>query len=438
MENGNDKNKDPEFIKEVVKEKKKSKKSLVTKAIYVIAVAAAAALVAGVIFAFAYKGVSFAIGGPDADDPKVSIEDDSSDKDVSDNSPSENSDTSVSSSEETSEQSEIVTEIIYDTDLTLDKYEQLYSQMHGIAAEAQKSLVTVTGITSQLDYFNESYENEQMNIGLIVAESQNEFYILTYYDIIENVANIRVTFEDKYSANGALQRSDPNTGFAVIKVEKEGIPEEILSNVAPSSFGTSSMVRTGDPIIVIGNPDGYDDYIAYGSVTSSSNIISLYDTEYRILTTNIPDGSQGIGIVLDLDGNVIGITSEKADAVSSTTMTALSISGIRDLIETLSNNEARAYAGVRGSSVTEQINEETGIPRGIIVTSIAENSPAMMSGMMEYDIITAVDGNQIMSMEQYIELLKTYEPGTAVNISVMRQVAGGYTPIELTLQLGEI
>lgn len=443
MENNNGKNKDPEFIKEVVKEKKKSKKSLVFKVIFILAVAAAAAAIAAVVFALTYSGFRSVFGENGGDSSKVSISDAqssvSSSESVSSDPVDSSSASSVSeSAPETEEEQENVTEIIYDTDITLQDYRRLYNEMRDTANKAQDSLVSVTGITSRLDYFNESYENEQMSIGLIVAENNAEYYILTYSNILENVENIRVTFKDMYSVSGALQRSDPNTGLAVVRVDKSSLSQEACEGVAPLSFGTSATIRAGDLIMAIGNPNGYDDYIAYGAVTSASNEISFFDTEYDLLTTDISDSSDGIGIVINLDGNAVGITSPSTDQIGGSTMTALAISDIRELVENLSNDEARTYAGIKGSDVTANISAETGIPTGVIVISIAENSPAMLSGLMEYDIITSIDGNLITSMEQYTQMLKNYEPGTSVTVSVMRQVADGYTPIELTLQLGEI
>jgi serine protease Do len=442
MENDNNKNKDPEFINEVVKEDKRRKKSLLFKVVIVLITAAAAAFVAGVVFAFTYTGVRSAIGEADSDSSKISIsgeESSSSSSPASSSVSSSDTETgSSSASSEDGEDPEVITEIIYDADLTVDDYKKLYSEMYDTASEAQDSIVSVAGITSQIDYFNESYENEQRSIGLVVAQNDSEYYILTYSSILQNAGTIRVTFMDEFSAAGTLQRSDPNTGFAVIKVSKEGLPQEVIAEVLPARFGVSSSVKAGDLIIVIGNPDGYDDYIAYGSVTSTSNKTTLFDAEYDILTTNVPDGSEGIGILLDLNGNVIGITSADTDDISDTTITALPIAAIRELIETLSNNESRAYAGILGYDVTEQISAETGMPTGMIVVSMAESSPAMMSGLMEYDIITAVDGIPVTSMSQYADILKNYEPGMPVNLSVMRQVSGGYSPMDITFNLGEI
>ena len=84
------------------------------------------------------------------------------------------------------------------------------------------------------------------------------------------------------------------------------------------------------------------------------------------------------------------------------------------------------------------ISAESGLPKGVIAVSLAENSPALLSGMMEYDIITSVDGSEVRTMAQFSKLLREYKPGTQISVSVMRQTGGGYAPVDLTIQLGEI
>ncbi len=430
-------NKDSKFINERVKAKKQSKKKILLKIVFVLLMSAAAAAVAAFVFVFTCDKLGSDLTAQNNTESKISI---SSTVEAATDDTSESIAVSESSADtDTSAEPEVIKEIVYSNqELTLSDYEELHEEMYAIAKEAQNSLVMFTGITSKLDYFNEAYENEQMSIGLIVAESSSEYYILTYYSILENVQKIQVTFNDEYSVTGSLQRNDTNTGLAVIKVEKASLPQEMTESVTPASFGNSSVINSGDLIMVIGNPDGYSDYIAYGAVTSVSNSISFYDAEYKILTTDIPKGSGGIGIIISLSGRVLGITCAESDSISDTTLSALAISDISELIEKLSNNEGSIYSGIKGYTVSEQISEQSGIPEGVMVVSIAENSPAMLSGMMEYDIITNVDEIQITSMSQYEEILKTYQSGETVNISVLRQVTTGYTQIDLTLDLGEI
>ncbi len=427
MENDNGKNKDPHFIKEVVKEKKNRKKTFL-KVLFVLVVAAGVSAVSAVIFAFTYHGVSDSISSKNqsASSSKTSSEEaDSS---------SSSTGTSVSVSSVSSESSENTAK----EKLTIDDYNDMRNELRLIAQDGRKSLVTVTGVTSSLDYFNEPYENEKMDVGLIISESSDEYFILAYSSVLSGAEKIKVDFSGNYSVDGSVVKSDSDTGLAVVKVEKSDIAENVSDIIKTANLTSSFTSIPGDSIIVIGNPDGYDDYIAFGAITSTSNTTSCFDNEYRVLTTDVPDGASGLGVILDTMGRVIGITSQSTDSISNATVTALSVSDIKELIDNLSNGKSRAYAGIKGYDVTEKISQESGLPEGVIAVSLAENSPALLSGMMEYDIITSVDGNEIRTMTQFSRLIKEYEPGAQIGVSVMRQTGGGYAPVDLTIQLGEV
>ena len=428
MENDNGRNKDPHFIKEIVKEKKNRKKTLL-KVLFILVVAAGVSAVSAVVFAFVYHGVS------DSLTSKKQSEVSSSD------SSSAEEETSSSSSDETGSASVISSESKESTGedkLTIDDYNDLRNEFRLIAQDGRKSLVTVTGVTSSLDYFNEPYENKKMDVGLIISETADDYFILAYSAVISDAEKIKVSLNGDYSVDGTVIKSDGETGLAVVKADKSGIPQSVEEMLKPANLGSSFTSIPGDAIIVIGNPDGYDDYIAFGAITSTSNTTSCFDNEYRVLTTDVPDGSAGFGIILDTMGRVIGITSQSTDSISNATLTALSVSDVRELIDDLSSENSRAYAGIKGYDVTDKISAESGLPKGVIAVSLAENSPALLSGMMEYDIITSVDGSEVRTMAQFSKLLREYKPGTQISISVMRQTGGGYAPVDLTIQLGEI
>ena len=73
-------------------------------------------------------------------------------------------------------------------------------------------------------------------------------------------------------------------------------------------------------------------------------------------------------------------------------VTGLAISQIKELIETLSNNQSIVYMGVTGETITPQISEKKGIPKGVFVESVEVDSPAMQAGIQNADVITEVNG----------------------------------------------
>ncbi len=428
-------NRNPDFIKEIVKEKD-IKKDFFKRLIPTVLIVAIAAAVGAFVFAFTLPFAKDLAGADSTENSKISIPDDESTQDTS------SADTDVASVSETAETSQesVHEETADDAEYvyTIDDYKKLNSDIKEVAESAQHSIVTVTGITSQKDYFNQTYESQQKLSGFIVGKNDSSLFIVTEYSILENVEKIQVEFTDGYLADGSFQRNDINTGLAVIRVDLGNIPETTKEKIEVAQLGNSLEVLKGDPVIALGSPLGYSDYISYGMITSVSNTISVYDAEYTVFTTNISGSQEGNGIILNLDGKVIGIIISGGNDVSAGTINAYSVSQIKNVIEKLSNNEVRPFVGIKGVNVSTQTAERIGLPSGVLITGVKEDSPAMLAGLMENDVIVGIDDTNIGNMNGYSVALRQYSPGDKVVIRAMRKGSEGYKEIEFNIELGEI
>ena len=322
--------------------------------------------------------------------------------------------------------------------ISIDQYLDLQNSMLDIASEAEKSMVVVTAISSQMDYFNQSVENRIQISGVIIAATDEAFYILTESRIFNNIERIQVTFSDSTVADAIFQKGDPDTGLAVLKVNTDDISEETLENISVASLGSSYSVRTGDTVVALGSPNGYSNSISFGRITSIDTVIPAYDCEYNLLATDITGTPDGSGILINLNGMVIGIIDQSFGGAESQIVTGISISQLKTLIEQLSNGESRAYIGIKGSEVTASISEITGIPRGIIILGVAEESPAFFAGLSDFDVLSQIGDEKISSMSQYKNVLSHLEPGEKVTLTILRKGAEGYTEIEFEIETGEI
>ena len=103
-------------------------------------------------------------------------------------------------------------------------------------------------------------------------------------------------------------------------------------------------------------------------------------------------------MLINLDGEIIGIIAQSYSTEDKDIITALAVSQIKDLIESLSNDEARPYIGIKGQDVTAQISHRTGIPKGVLVTAVQADSPAMLAGMKEYDVVVKIGEDEISQL----------------------------------------
>ncbi len=304
--------------------------------------------------------------------------------------------------------------------LTLDDIRQLYGDM-------------IAGITNEMDYFRQNYENRQQVSGLIIARNNNLLYILTQQSVVDNVQSIQISFFDGTTADGALLSRDAATGFAVVTVDSGSVSPTTDSRITTAPLGSSYLVSQADPVLALGSPMGYGDTISFGVVTSMGNTAEASDREYNLITTDIIGSTSGSGVLVNIYGKVVGIISQNFKMGDTGTVTALAISDISGLLETLTNHDPIPYAGITGQAVTQDISERTGIPEGELVTAVDEDSPAMLAGIKEYDVITEVNGKTIRSVSDYTDIVSASAENETLNIKAMRKGAEGYAEVDFTV-----
>lgn len=327
--------------------------------------------------------------------------------------------------------------VVVKEELEPEDYQALQNKLYEIGKQASKSMVTVTGVTSGMDWFDTPYENENSSSGIIVGNKDQELLILTEKKIIVDAKSIHITFIDETEASASLKKYDGNTGIAVIAVPLAEISDETMNEISVAELGNSYNVTQGTSVIAIGSPLGASNSILCGTITSSQNTVSTIDTNYTIFTTDIMGNENGSGVLINLQKEVIGlILQDYSNQNNRNTITALSVSELKQVIEDLLNNQDISYVGLRISTVTNAIAEEFGIPRGVYIKSVELDSPAMAAGLQEADVITAINGEEIINTVQYYQSVYEREPGDEITIMVKRQSGEGYTDLECKVTVG--
>ncbi len=288
-----------------------------------------------------------------------------------------------------------------------------------------------------MDWFNTPYESENSTAGIIIANNGQELLILTEKKVIVNAEAIHITFIDETEASASLKKYDGNTGIAVIAVPLSEIPETTMNEINVAALGNSYAITQGTSVIAIGSPLGANYSILCGTIISSQNTVSTIDTNYTIFTTDIIGSENGSGVLINLDGEVIGLVlQDYSNQNNRNTVTALSISELKQVIEDLSNNRDIPYVGLRISTVTNEIAQEYGIPQGVYIKSVELDSPAMAAGLQEADVITAINGEEIINVVQYYQNIYERQPEDVVTISIKRQNGEGYVDLECDVTVG--
>lgn len=413
------------FINEKIKEKPLNKRKLLLQIGYVVGVAVLFGLVASFVFAFFQPTFSKLIYPEQK--PVVTIPKD----DMEDTESSE-----LSETEET-EESETEDETIQESkELEIDDFQNLQNQLYAIGREANKFVVTVTGVKSDTDWFNNAYESKGQASGIIVADNGQELLILTERKVISGAQEIFVTFINDVAVQASMKKYDGNTGIAVLSVPRESVDAETMNAIAVAELGNSLVIPQGMIAIAVGSPLGTNYSILTGSITSATNSISTVDNNYTVFTTDIVGSSKGSGVLINASGQVIGLVMQDyGSAGDENTLTAISISELKSLIEMLSNNQDIPYIGLELTTVTNDIANEYDIPKGAYIKEIKLDSPAVAAGLQKGDVITQMQGEAIYTVDNYEKKLLEVTPGERIKVVVQRQSAGGYKEITCTVDV---
>lgn len=329
-------------------------------------------------------------------------------------------------------------QVIYQKEeLEIEDYQELQNMIFDVGKEASKSIVTVTGLTSVTDWFDTSYESTSQASGIIIAQTGSELLILTEKKVITDVQEIRITFINDDTVAAELKKYDGNTGIAVLSVPVAELSEATKNAIATATLGNSLSCSQGQVVIAIGSPLGSNFSILTGNITSASNSISTLDSTYSVFTTDIIGSSGGSGALVNLEGAIIGLVMQDySNSEDEGTLTAISISELKENIEKLSNGQDIPYLGLKVSTVTAAIAKDYEIPKGVYVKSVADESPAMIGGIQNGDVIVSMNETDIVTIADYEKVLQEQTPGAVLNITVKRQGNNGYIDIPCVATVG--
>lgn len=408
------------FINERRKEKPINKRKLLIQAGFIVAMAIVFGLVSSVVFAY-FQPKFEEIFYPEKE-PVVTIPQD----DIAVTEETEESETQ--STEAATETPETVLPETWE--MELEDYQKLQNKLYDVGREANRFVVTVTGVKSDMDWFNNPYESKGQASGIIIANTGKELLIMTERKVISDAQEIFVSFVNETSVSAVIKKYDGNTGITVLSVPLESIDEATMQAITVATLGNSLAIPQGMVAIAVGSPLGTNYSILPGNITSTVRDVSTIDNNYTVFTTNIVGSRNGSGALINTAGEVIGLVMQDySGAGDESTLTALSISDLKATIEMLSNNQDIPYIGLKLTTVTNEISKEYDIPKGAYVKEVKMDSPAMAAGLQSGDVITEMNGEPVFTVDGYESRLLELIPGESVEIVVQRQGAEGYTPI---------
>lgn len=295
-------------------------------------------------------------------------------------------------------------------------------------------------------FWGQQYQQESQGSGsgFIVGMNETELLIATNNHVIDNATKIEITFIDDTVLEATIKGTDSIADLAIIAVPLETISADTLAVIRVATLGNSEEVRLGEMAIAIGNALGYGQSVTVGYISAKDRTVSVEGNEMILLQTDaaINGGNSG-GPLFNTKGEVIGINSVKyADTNVEGMCFAIPISRAIPILNELMTREVLAeeekgYLGVTTRSVTDEISSFYGWPIGAYIVSVLEGSPAEKANLYVGDIVTSINGVQIVTADQLVAAVSSYRYDTTIEMKVQRNVNGKFEEITLNITLAK-
>lgn len=282
-----------------------------------------------------------------------------------------------------------------------------------------------------------------------MGQTDDEIYIATNNHVVANSNQLTVNFIDDQQVTAEIKGTDASTDLAVLAVKVKDIPSDTMKKIKVATVGNSDDIKVGQSVVAIGNALGYGQSVTTGVISAVDREVTVQDETTGASITNdllqtdaaINPGNSG-GALLNMNGEVVGINSVKySDTQVEGMGYSIPISAAEPIINDLITREVvdesnSAFLGVAGQDVTVEVSQSFGMPEGLYITMVTENSAAAQAGIKNGDVITEFDGRKIKSMDSLQEIMQYYAAGSEVEVTLQINENGEWKEQKVTVTLG--
>lgn len=306
------------------------------------------------------------------------------------------------------------------------------------------AVVAVINLQSGNNFLQSDLQETGIGSGIIYKKSGKYAYVVTNNHVVAGADKLEVSFDDNTKVTATLLGRDSLYDLAVLR-----IPSNKVTEVA--TFGNSSALKRGEPVVAIGNPLGFSGTVTEGIVSAKNRTIPRtvstqggqvqYNANVIQTDAAINPGNSG-GALINVEGQVVGINSEKiAETAVEGIGFAIPINVAKPIINQLetTGKVERPYMGVGlqdlaqiPSNYIQKLNLPNNVKAGLIVLQVSSNSPASKADLKQGDVIVSVNGHKINDYVDFSTYLYSdLNPGQTVKVDYYRN--GKLHTTELTL-----
>ena len=318
---------------------------------------------------------------------------------------------------------------------TINVTESTDSVAEAVAKKCTGSVVgiRVTSTKTNTGFWGQQTQSQSASEGSGVIYTADGYIITNYHVISSAVENAQYGSIADGTTLQVYLASDPETGvdatvvgydasadIALLKIDRTGLPAV--------EIGDSDKLTVGQKTIAIGSPGGleYMGSVSQGIVSGLNRSITTESgVQMNLIQTDaaINPGNSG-GALLDSTGKLIGINNAKMSGTDYDGIGfAIPVNEVVDICDRLIHQEGtqQAYLGVTiNTYYTAEQLQMWGYPSGVVVYSVADNSPAAEAGIQAGDIICKINDTAITSYASMISEKNKYNSGDTIKLTIFR------------------
>jgi serine protease Do len=256
--------------------------------------------------------------------------------------------------------------------------------------------------------------------------------ILTNAHVVADADDVTVKLTDKREFKAKVVGIDKTSDVAVLRIDAHGLPTV--------KIGNPETARVGEWVMAIGSPFGFENSVTAGIISAKSR--TLPDEGYvPFMQTDVAinPGNSG-GPLINVNGEVIGINSQiysrsgGYQGLSFAIPIDVAMNVERQLVT--GGKVSRGRLGVTIQEVNQDLADSFGLdkPRGALVSSVDDDSPAAKAGLQAGDIVLKYNGKDVTRSAELPALVAATAPGSTATLQVWRK--GGSK--EFSLRVGEM
>ena len=258
-------------------------------------------------------------------------------------------------------------------------------------------------------------------------------YLITNHHVIENAQVIAVQTSDDRQFQASIIGSDEASDLAVLKVD--------ATDLQPAEFGDSGKLAVGDRVVAIGDPLGAQlrGTMTSGIVSAINRDLEVNDRTMTLIQTDaaLNNGNSG-GPLINCYGQVIGINTMKLRSYYSTTAEglgfAIPMAVAKPILEELMENgyvAGRPAIGISYDALPLAFRIYYNLPEGVYISAVYDGSDAQAKGVAAGDIITAVNGTRVTSIDELNRVKNQFTAGDSITLTLYN--GGSYRDVDVTL-----